>query len=61
MGANSTDNDGYLPVFDTCDVVRRKIRNFLNQFALSKTAFLKTVSKSIALIFKSGNSTASWQ
>ncbi|KAK8140938.1 hypothetical protein G3M48_001305 [Beauveria asiatica] len=47
MGANSTDNDGYLPVFDTCEVVRRKIRNFLNKFALSKTAFLRTVSKDV--------------
>lgn len=47
MDANSTDNDGYLPVFDTCDVVRRKIRNFLKKSALSKTAFLRTVSKDV--------------
>ncbi|KAM3426103.1 hypothetical protein NHJ13734_009662 [Beauveria thailandica] len=47
MDANSTDNNGYLPVFDTCDVVRRKIRNFLKKSALSKAAFLRTVSKDV--------------
>lgn len=43
----STANDGNVPVFDTCDVVRRKIRNFLKKPAMSKAAFLRAVSENV--------------
>lgn len=43
----ATHTDGAMPVFDTCDVVRRKIRNYLKKPEMTKTAFLRLVSESV--------------
>lgn len=47
MNTHPTDNDGRMPVFDTCDVIRRKIKNFIRRTSLSKTAFLRAVSRNV--------------
>ncbi|XWW94412.1 hypothetical protein V2A60_002418 [Cordyceps javanica] len=39
--------DGALPGFDTCDVVRQKIRNHLKKSGMTKTAFLRVISENV--------------
>ncbi|KAL2809096.1 hypothetical protein BJX63DRAFT_406864 [Aspergillus granulosus] len=39
------EEDGEVPVFDTCDEVRKKIRACLRESGMTKTAFCKEISK----------------
>lgn len=39
------DADGFVPVYDTCNEIRRKIRAFLKQPGMTQAAFLRAVSQ----------------